>query len=384
MEKKKIGVLTFHRAINYGAFLQCYSLVNFIQKNLPDYKVEVIDYETPDEFLVRIKSFIRNLLRGKGIQWISMEKAFSRDLKRYLPVSKRRIVSSNYRSIQKWFNNEYVAIVVGSDAVWSKITNKSGLNYFLSGIQGCKKLSYAASLSGLNSARVDPQVEQVVKESLSSFDYIGVREVKGEHFIQSLLPQSKVYHNCDPTCFIDIDLIKHQVKLESKLSRMGIDGSKPIICLMTSNEVVGKYVYEEYHNTHFIVSLYVKNNYSDCFLYNLSPLEFASFFQCVNLLFSFFFHGCYLCLKNCKPVIAVDEGVEPDGEMTKINYLFNRLGMQDRYFRPKELDGNGFGRMIKKSRELLKPGQDKYIQKVLEEEKQFSSSFITALKESLS
>ena len=38
----KIGILTFHRAHNYGAELQCYALTNYISSL--GYDVEVIDY----------------------------------------------------------------------------------------------------------------------------------------------------------------------------------------------------------------------------------------------------------------------------------------------------------------------------------------------------
>ena len=42
MDKKKYGILTFHRAINYGAILQAYAM----QKTLEKYEldVEIIDY----------------------------------------------------------------------------------------------------------------------------------------------------------------------------------------------------------------------------------------------------------------------------------------------------------------------------------------------------
>lgn len=41
----KIGILTFHRAINYGAVLQCYALSEVLKKMGHD--VFVIDYRQP-------------------------------------------------------------------------------------------------------------------------------------------------------------------------------------------------------------------------------------------------------------------------------------------------------------------------------------------------
>lgn len=42
-EKKKCGIITFHRAINYGAVLQAFALRNYINKNF-SVDCDVIDY----------------------------------------------------------------------------------------------------------------------------------------------------------------------------------------------------------------------------------------------------------------------------------------------------------------------------------------------------
>lgn len=41
---KKIGILTFHRAHNYGASLQCLALKKFIEKYDENSKVKIINY----------------------------------------------------------------------------------------------------------------------------------------------------------------------------------------------------------------------------------------------------------------------------------------------------------------------------------------------------
>ena len=41
----KIGILTFHNALNYGAVLQCYALQHYLQAKGHD--AEVIDYRIP-------------------------------------------------------------------------------------------------------------------------------------------------------------------------------------------------------------------------------------------------------------------------------------------------------------------------------------------------
>ena len=56
----RVGILTFHDALNYGAVLQCYALQNTLM-NL-GYEVEVIDYKN-DLLINFIHRFIlRNLI----------------------------------------------------------------------------------------------------------------------------------------------------------------------------------------------------------------------------------------------------------------------------------------------------------------------------------
>ena len=45
MKKLKIGILTFHSALNYGAILQTYALQQSIKKSGAD--VEIINYQAP-------------------------------------------------------------------------------------------------------------------------------------------------------------------------------------------------------------------------------------------------------------------------------------------------------------------------------------------------
>lgn len=378
----KIGILTFHRPINYGAFLQCYSLVNYLRDNIPGAEVEVIDYETKTERWIRAKGRIKDILESDSLHRMfesqKMYKGFARDLHKYLPLSKKRIVSNRADSLMNNYSNDYDVVVVGSDAVWNNISTSSSENFFLAGVECKYKFSYAASTSGLDIEGLDIIETEKIKKYLADFTYIGVREEKGERFVAKIDSNLISFHNCDPTCFINLDNIK--VDFKEKFIANGIDTNKPKICLMTRNETVGKKVKEAFGATHQIVSIYTYNKYSDVHLYDLSPIEFAVFFKEVDLLFSFFFHGCYLCLKNGTPVIAVDEDNDMGGKDTKIMYLFNRLGISDWYYRPESMDNSDYDIMMTKAKSLIKTNQKEYICKKLEEEKTYSDSFLKTLK----
>ena len=61
MNYMKIGILTFHRPINYGAFLQSYALSNQIKRCFPESTVEIVDYIAPKENRTIYLNILRSL-----------------------------------------------------------------------------------------------------------------------------------------------------------------------------------------------------------------------------------------------------------------------------------------------------------------------------------
>ena len=381
MERIKIGILTYHRAVNYGAFLQCYSLSHALRTHFPQCDIEVIDYETPREFIVRIKGILKSRGLVDFLKKLSLYYNFNKSLK-YLPLSKKRAVSNDNKTICKHWGMYYDILIVGSDAVWNSATGKGKLNFYLNGQMKGEKFSYAASSSGFKlSSLSDKTTVSILSDALEQFVYIGVREEKGEHIINQVNPNLTVHRNCDPVCFLDTET-HMEGKVLSKLKTKGLD-NRPIICLMTKNERVGKAVWAKFHLTHAIVSVYTPNKYSDCCLYDLSPLEFVSFFKYVDVLFSYFFHGCYTCLKNGKPAIAVDEGFDGKGEKTKIQNLYERFGLHNWYYRPNEMDDSELDTMTSVAKEALCHSQEFFLSEAMKKEVKYSDSFFEAIEQAI-
>lgn len=379
---KKVGILTYHRAINYGAFLQCYSLYKFITENFKNVSVEIIDYEPLPEFIIRIKQYLNSKTIAKLVGHYKMVKAFDKDRSHLIKLSKKRIIGVNSKILGRRIRNDYDIIIVGSDAVWNDFIKPSKKAFFLDESINCIKMSYAASTNGLDTKMLNSINKHYLYNTLSLFSYIGVREQKGVKFVSSISSKLTAYRNCDPTCFLNLEDISDSSI--SKLQKYGLSMDKPIICLMTSNETVGKHVYEAFHEKYQILSIYSYNKYSDVILYDLSPLEFAVIFKHVKLLFSFFFHGAYLCLKNGTPVMAVDEDKEPDGDITKIEFLFNLLGIKDWYYRPQEMDTAQYSLMIDKATQLLGGFDKSCLMKKIEKESQNKNSFFEAFSKIVS
>lgn len=178
----KIGILTFHRAHNYGAVLQCYALQEVLKGMGHD--VEIIDYRQPFiERLYKVKLAKRFLL--KCIIKLKTKDIWSYFLSTYVPLCKRakhfhNFLSKNF-TISKQISEDdgifgYNAIIIGSDQVWSYYCTKRYEKIYWGQFKhdiDAKIIGYAIS----SSLDIANQVsDDIVKENLKSFHTLSLRE----------------------------------------------------------------------------------------------------------------------------------------------------------------------------------------------------------------
>jgi len=194
----KIGILTFHRAHNYGAFLQCYALQEAI-KSL-GHEVFVIDY-IPKWMSTRykwfnIKYFIRLNILG------SIKSIFD------LPNRKRRYNSfnntqeknlnlfktPNFEAINSFFD----CVIIGSDQVWNKTYTGCYNSYYFGQFKigsRPKLIAYAPSMESIEMSEIE---QKEMSSLLNKFDFISVRE---ENMLNALQPltSNHISSVLDPT-----------------------------------------------------------------------------------------------------------------------------------------------------------------------------------------
>lgn len=93
---KKIGILTFHKSINYGSVLQAFALSKLLKRK--GYEVEIIDYEPASynsqyrifEKTTSVHNVAANIRRLSifDILW-KQKTSFENFRKKYLPLSKK-------------------------------------------------------------------------------------------------------------------------------------------------------------------------------------------------------------------------------------------------------------------------------------------------------
>lgn len=202
----KIGILTFHRALNYGAVLQCFALY----KTLADmgHEVEVIDYrpEAIERYrmLFRWKDFwgacgIAGKLRymASSLALLFSKRKTARKFDGFL---KERIVCSRIVREPKDMPCGYDIIIFGSDQIWNPdICEGLDKIYYGQFRKGSTKfIGYAASLGRQD--LITGERSDVFEMYLKVFDRIAVRE-------QSLRDFLKDRYNIDSTMVCDPSLL---------------------------------------------------------------------------------------------------------------------------------------------------------------------------------
>lgn len=208
----KVGILTFHRADNYGAVLQTYAL--YAQCCAMGYDVKVIDYRCnaieraypPIKFPKLRKNMYQwcidaiNYLRF-GNAW--KDKAGKFDLFRAL----FQMSSSYYDTASKnKVEKEFDYIITGSDQIWSVDTLDKKIDYWYcykkEFAHPVKVISYAASAGSLSRFK---ETFCEFEPVLSEYDALSVREEGVQGFLEEKM-QRKVYTVVDPTLLVDRQL----------------------------------------------------------------------------------------------------------------------------------------------------------------------------------
>lgn len=174
----KVGVITFHSANNYGATLQAWALQKVLKgfgadAGVINYHPDIIDalYDPmklskgPKRCAKMLKIAIKN--RDSLVRYNNFQKFLHKNFKligdfvRYEELADARLGLDAY--------------IVGSDQVWNP-THIGGYDpaYYLEFAEaGSKRISYAASIG---SDYINPKYKDRMKNALSSFNAISVRE----------------------------------------------------------------------------------------------------------------------------------------------------------------------------------------------------------------
>ena len=189
---KEIGLITFHRTLNYGSLLQTFATLLCLKNNganveLIDYRCSALEKREGLSFSKGFKNKLKSLLNWKK------RKYFNGFLYKYFNVSKPVFRESIYS-----IKSMYKTIVVGSDIVWGRDITNHDYTYFLDFCSDDTRcISFASSVG--NDAIYDD--DELIGNLLTKFDRILVREYSAIDWVKRL-SNKDAFLVCDPTMLL--------------------------------------------------------------------------------------------------------------------------------------------------------------------------------------
>jgi hypothetical protein len=307
----KIGVLTFHRCINYGSYWQARCLVEGLRAR--GHEAVLLDHDSGRVNLAEWRCALRPVLptavpasdyRLYGDKIRAFFHAFSA-----LPLSRRFPLEDS--SEMETFD----LVVVGSDEVWNLSHPWYGgySLFFGHGVRAARLVSYAASFGSYAAAE---GLHPWWVGHLRRFEAVSVRDENSRRLIRESV-------RIDPELVLD-------PCLQFDLPLAGTAGLEA--------PTNGPYVAVYGHNFsgglarrarrwaqargYSLVSIGYRNDWADAQWISAGPHEFARFVGRAEAVVTNFFHGCVFALRERKPFVCE----APPYRSNKIRDLMSATG----------------------------------------------------------
>lgn len=328
-----IGIITFHRAINYGAFLQAFALKEYLIDL--GYNAKIIDYwpsyhakaysifrwkeifKAP--LTLKIKIIIASILKYRRAKKRFRKMNYLQ--KKYFHLSNK----INFPSKESLCGLSFDYIFYGSDQIWwkSKINNEKFDWVFWGDYapQHIKKIAYAASMGEINLSKNDISI---IKEKLNNFSNISVREENIKEIIQKL-SSKKIHLVSDPVFLLSshkwltyIPCQKHPFKY---ILLFNLTRSKETETIAKSKSIELNLPIIE------ISSTILPTNFKKNCLQTLDAFEFIGYIKDAEYVVTSSFHGTAFSIIFEKQFITTGMGNNAERAKT----LLKSLNLENRY-----------------------------------------------------
>ncbi len=277
----KIAIITFHRAINYGAVLQTYALSRYLTES--GYDVQVLDYRSnaiENSYKVRFGLDAYSLKRMFLSPFSEMKKkGFYHFVDKNIPHTRALYTLDDLEDEAQKFN----FVVTGSDQVWNSQWTDGDEAYLLNFCKDEQKVSYAASI-GKNS--ISDEEKQKLKKHLQNFQMISVREKTGKDLLDSFI-QKEVSVNCDPVVLLSKETWENVAILPKEnnyvLVYMLVKSDSLMNAAIEYGRKNGKQV--------ILINDNIRRQYPVTYKRYISPEKFVGLFSNADCVFTNSFHG---------------------------------------------------------------------------------------------
>lgn len=214
--RKKVGIITYHSAYNFGSVFQAYATQKMIQEL--DYEAKIINYRMKSQYEYYsilhlnqgIKTFLKDLLHLPQInKYITRKKRFEQFISE-MNLTKEFREPEEIQEVSK----EFDIFISGSDQIWNKHSNELSsvdwkyMDPYLLSFTTKPKISYASSIVNMT----DQELEYIEKK-VKNFNKISFRE-------PSSCSRFKELFDIDSESVLDPTLLLDHKKWECKVGNI--------------------------------------------------------------------------------------------------------------------------------------------------------------------
>lgn len=323
----KVGIITYHRPINYGAVLQAVAL-NRKLKSL-DIDSTIIDYrnKVQEKAINNNHFFTANGLKNKIKSLILAKKTKTREIKFRAFLEKNSSLTCPYtEKTIKNANTKFDIFVSGSDQVWNMDLNGEDYNYLLKFVQKDKKKVSIASSFGYS--EIPEKYRKKTIKYLMKFNNLTTREDAGSKIIKQEL-NKKAEVMLDPTLLLNKNEwleLSEKPKLKLPAEYILFYAVSP-----TEEDIKAARQLSSKHNMPIVVINYNKRHIKgmiNCF--DIGPSEFVWLIENSKFVITNSFHGTAFSI-NLNKEFFVRLSTKKNNGNSRIETLLNIVGVQNRY-----------------------------------------------------
>jgi hypothetical protein len=326
LQGRRLGVLTFHRCINYGSYWQARCLV----EGLAGMGAEAVllDHRSAVVTSAELRCAFRPIL--PAVTPRSDFPAYAQKVRKFLEAFDRLPLSRAFALERPEEVEEFDAIVIGSDEVWNLCHPWYGgcSTFYGEGLRA-PLVAYAASFGNQDAAC---GLSSYWAERLRNFSSLSVRDENSRSILRAAL-------DIDPEMVLDPCLqfppLCAWQDLEVKRGYIALYGHNFPAWLSDSIRAYAR------RNGKRVLSIGYRNDWADEQYLAAGPEEFAALIARADGVVTSFFHGCVFAILNQRPFVTVPSAYR----VNKVHDLMLRLGTQRHIAKP-ETDAGGYASLL--------------------------------------
>ncbi|MEZ2224028.1 polysaccharide pyruvyl transferase family protein [Rhizobium sp. RCC_161_2] len=290
--RDKVGVLTFHRCINYGSYWQARCLVEGLRSIGLD--PVLLEHRSASVDRAEWRCAFQPQLPAKTRP--DDYSLYKRKIRKFFDAFAALPLSSPFALEHPADAQEFPLVVVGSDEVWNlRHPWYGGCRLFYGeGLRSSRLVSYAATFGNVS---VPDRLKGHWAEQLRRFSRISVRDLNSKRLIEDVLG-------------IEAELVLDPcLQFPQPIWKAGRAEPQPAYIAVYGHSFPGWFqrAVRQWADERSIklISIGYRNSWADRQWIDAGPVDYARFIAGATAVATNFFHGCVFSLVNDKPFACV-------------------------------------------------------------------------------